>query len=91
MNTLVSIPVQMDEPYTPQVAMQHVVTGKLVICHARPYTGMESGAETCAAGLEKEGFTRVQTLPVRAAFHDMREPIGFPARRWHEQDTVPRW
>ena len=69
-----------------QVIMQNLETRTLAFCH-----GTEEMIDACVKQLSCMGFEKITNVPRVPAKYDLAPTKGYPARRWREGESVPRW
>lgn len=69
-----------------QVIMQNLETRVLAFCR-----GTEDEINVCVERLSCIGYERITNVPRLAAKYDLAPAKGYPARRWREGESVPRW
>lgn len=69
-----------------QVIMQNLETRVLAFCR-----GTQDEIDVCVDRLSCIGYERITNVPRVAAKYDLAPAKGYPARRWREGESVPRW
>ena len=69
-----------------QVIMQNLETRVLAFCR-----GSQQIIDACVEHFSCIGFERITNVPRVAAKYDLAPTKGYPARRWREGESVPRW
>ena len=69
-----------------QVILQNLESRVLAFCR-----GSKKAIDVCVERLSCAGFTRITNVPRLPAKYDLAPNKGYPARRWREGESVPRW
>lgn len=69
-----------------QIIMQNLESRVLAFCR-----GSKKAIDTCVERLSCAGFERISNVPRLPAKYDLAPNKGYPARRWREGESVPRW
>ena len=69
-----------------QVILQNLESRVLAFCR-----GSKKAIDVCVERLSCAGFTRISNVPRLPAKYDLAPNKGYPARRWREGESVPRW
>lgn len=69
-----------------QVIMQNLETRVLAFCRGTPNI-----INACIEHFCSIGFEQLTNVPRVTAKYDLAPSKGYPARRWHEGESVPRW
>lgn len=69
-----------------QVIMQNLESRVLAFCR-----GSQIAIDVCVERLSCAGFERITNVPRVTAKYDLAPTKGYPARRWREGESVPRW
>lgn len=69
-----------------QVILQNLESRVLAFCR-----GSKKAIDVCVERLSCAGFTRITNVPRLSAKYDLAPNKGYPARRWREGESVPRW
>ena len=69
-----------------QVIMQNLETRVLAFCR-----GTQEMIDACVGQLGYMGFEKITNVPRVTAKYDLVPNKGYPARRWREGESVPRW
>ena len=72
--------------YSPQVIMQNLESRVLAFCR-----GSEEAINVCVERLSCAGYEQITNVPRFTAKYDLAPNKGYPARRWREGESVPRW
>lgn len=69
-----------------QVILQNLESRVLAFCR-----GSKKAIDVCVERLSCAGFTIITNVPRLPAKYDLAPNKGYPARRWREGESVPRW
>lgn len=65
------------------IILQHPVNRDLVKC--------EFGDSSCLSMYETQGYVQLRNAPHFAGYNDVPSDSDYPARRWRENNNIPRW
>lgn len=69
------------------IGLQNLRSRTIIYC----YNNNSRSAEECASYYETKGYVRFNNIPSRSAKYDFLTVDTYPARRWRNGDTSPRW
>ncbi|MGD9637584.1 MAG: hypothetical protein AB7U85_00825 [Alphaproteobacteria bacterium] len=83
--TACSSPVQvMPEPALP-TTLRNPWTRQIIRCDYNPLD------KSCVSNLQNQGFEKIEHTTFLPAKYDFQVEGSYPARRWRENEIVPRW
>ena len=69
-----------------QIIMQNLESRILAFCR-----GTQEAIDVCVERLSCIGYEKITNVPRVTAKYDLAPNKGYPARRWREGESVPRW